>query len=565
MQNRELKHQHQSPYKNMTSYNLIFHTFKEKFSFSWTWAKQFFWGRLSAHIPHVPGWPLIGHTSFTQATSKKLTQKAFPHVTGVTSYCPGPAFSAVFVATNEARQRIIRESQIGILDDEAADFDYALFEKNNTRKSFFRPLNSTQYQQLRSFLLRRFFHGADERLPSMVKNTSAFLKTFHTTQKNPLQLREFITLLVLHTSSHLLGLSDTTLDTLVLEQEKFLEAINKVAKYGIVEKGNPEFEKILYQFFLRVFESNFKAIASETEENNFIRAIFYALDVPFPKSFDSFLKLAPEIQHEIAMTFSSIGLGAMVHSTVNSFDWALATLLKDNKKLNELIALMAKHPEVDLCDESVYHKEGVLFPIAEWVMHNVFLRPTFSHELFPVLKPHDVTLPDKSKLSLPKKSLIVVNYEQCNRSTPEMISASTFAEHLSESKTIDRFIQDKRVASFGGSKRLCPGAKTSLLEQMIMLAIMLRDFSLQLIDANKTSLDKDPKQFPLCTRQNTGKIALGTKTEELKQEKADEPRCHFRFFNRVRAALPTCDSQTARKLLKAGATIATGVILSRLV
>jgi cytochrome P450 len=255
----------------------------------------------------------------------------------------------------------------------------------------------------------------------------------------------------------------------------------------------------------------------------------------------------------------------MVHSTVNSFDWALATLLKDSKKLNELIALMAKHSNVDLSDESVYQKDGALFPIAEWVMHNVFLRPTFSHELFPVLKPHDVTLPDKSKVSLPKKSLIVVNYEQCNRSTPEMISAETFANNLSESKTIDRFIQDKRVASFGGSKRLCPGAKTSLLEQMVMLAILLRDFALQLIDANKTSLDKDPKQFPLCTRKNTGEIYLASKSEEVKQNNTAEPKCHFRLFHRVRAALPTCDSQTVKTVLNAGAAIAAGVILSRFV
>src|SRR5437868_13443219 len=101
-------------------------------------------------------------------------------------------------------------------------------------------------------------------------------------------------------------------------------------------------------------------------------------------------------------------------------------------------------------------------------------------------------------------SFIVTNYIQCNRSEKKLFSADTFSESLNEKSTIGRFVTDEKVASFGGSKtskenaksRLCPGAKTSLYEQMIMLAILLRDYSLELIDANEISCDVDENMFP---------------------------------------------------------------------
>ena len=206
----------------------------------------------------------------------------------------------------------------------------------------------------------------------------------------------------------------------------------------------------------------------------------------------------------------------MVHSTVNTLDWAIARLLNDQNKLDELIQLMAKHKDLDLTQEDIFDKEGPLFPLCEWVLHNVFLYPPFSHEFFLNCKLFMATLPDESTIAIQPGSFIVVNYIQCNRSNEQMTSPKTFSESLKEESTTGRFIIDKKVASFGGSitnkdnrkSRVCPGAKTSLYEQMIMIAIILRDYSLELTNSKEISCDVDSSMHPLCARLNIGDVTL---------------------------------------------------------
>jgi hypothetical protein len=286
-----------------------------------------------------------------------------------------------------------------------------------------------------------------------------------------------------------------------------------------------------------VFEGNFDQIREETPETNLIRNIFTSMDLELPQTLQDFYLLTKDIQHTIAMNFVSTGLGAMVHSTVNTLDWAIARLLNDPNKMNEMIQLMAKHKHLDLTQEDNYDKTGSLFPISEWVLHNVFLYPPFSHEFFLNQKSFSAVLADGTSIDIPSNSFILVNYFQCNRSDEQMASAKTFSDNLHNEATTGRFIMDERVASFGGSKisrnnpnsRICPGAKTSLYEQMIIMAILLRDYSLELADSEKISCEIDPRKHPLCARVNSGEIIL-TKS---KQENEIKKSISNRFFNPV--------------------------------
>ena len=168
----------------------------------------------------------------------------------------------------------------------------------------FRPIDSEVYQTQRRFLIRRFHGGAEQWLPEIEKATASFLQHYAEKQgQSHHTLREFVTALVLHTSSHLLGLTEVTLDNLYLEQAEYRHAIDNVAHYGISERANPALEEMLYKFFLHALRSNFDRILDETQDTNLIRNIFSSMDVEFPQAFDDFDKLPKNIRHDIAMNF----------------------------------------------------------------------------------------------------------------------------------------------------------------------------------------------------------------------------------------------------------------------
>jgi len=284
----------------------------------------------------------------------------------------------------------------------------------------------------------------------------------------------------LHTSSHLLGLTQVTLDQLYFEQPAYRDAIDRVAKYGISERADHALETVLYQLFLQVLQRNFEQIRDETPETNLIRNIFSSMNVEFPQEFYDFYKLANDIQLSIAMNFAATGLGAMVHSTANTLDWAVARLLNNQHKMDELVQLMATHKHLALTEEGIFDKTGPLFPLGEWVLHNVFLYPPFSHEFFHNKKAFVATLPDASTIDVPSMSFIVVNYVQCNRSNEQMTSDKTFSESLAEKSTTGRFIMNEQVASFGGSKISKDNPKSRIC----------------------------PDKHPLCSRVNSGNVIL---------------------------------------------------------
>jgi len=478
----------------------------------------FFWGPIHSQIPHVRAYNPLGHLDFTYQNSQDLTTAALNTTNGIATLWAGP-FPIHYVTSNAARHALVRESHMGVINETSSEFLHWMTGGNSVMASFpdFQPINSIPYKIQRDFLLKRFHGGAKQRLPDIEKSTTQFLQDFYQNQEQqPLPLRDFINALILNNSANLLGLKKYTLDKIYLERESYRVAIDRVAKYGISEKADPALEEDLYQVFLRVLETNFSQISSDSAENNLIRNIFTSLEIDFPTTFEDFHKLPKDLRYKIAMTFSSTGLGAMVHSTATTLDWAVARLLQDPKKKTELVQLMAQYKTIDLTEDGVFDKSGPLFPLCEWVLHNVFLYPTFSHEFFYNQTAYSAALEDGSTIEVPGNSIVVVNYVQCNRSESELAAFETFSKTLEDSATTGRFIMDKRVASFGGSKtskeneksRICPGAKTSLYEQMIILAILLRDYSLELIDSQDLSCDVDPAMHPLCVRANSGTVVL---------------------------------------------------------
>ncbi|MBA3661064.1 MAG: hypothetical protein H0W64_05030 [Gammaproteobacteria bacterium] len=567
----------------------------------------FFWGPIYTHLPHVRSGNLLGYLDFTGRDVDVFTKAAQKTSNGIATFWAGP-FPVLYVTSNDARHVLVRESHVGIVDKAASEYLEWLSGGNNVMGTFpdFRPIDSETYQNQRRFLMRLFHSGTKLRLPTIEKVTSDFLQHYCEEQgKSPHPLRELITALVLRTSSHLLGITQVTLDKLYFEQPEFAQAIDAVAHYGISERANFALEEKLYEIFLHVLKKNFDTILAETQDTNLIRNIFASMGVEFPKVFEDFDKIPIDIQHALAMNFTATGFGAMVHSTVNTLDWAIARLLNDQNQLNALIELMAKHKDLDLTQENIFDKGGVLFPLCEWVLYNVFLYPPFSHEFFINRKSFKATLSDHSTIDVQSGSFIVVNYVQCNRSNKQMTSPETFSESLKGESTVGRFIIDPQVASFGGSinskenrmSRICPGAKTSLYEQMIMIAILLRDYSLALTDSKEISYEVDASKYPLCTRLNEGNIVLtknqpsandnkkvldpamsSTQTDiqiPLDENVAISNETHIAkqkkyghnkngFFNRAKTALSLCDTNKAQKIVGTALTIGAAFAVHKL-
>ncbi len=554
----------------------------------------FFYGPIYRQVPHVRSFNPLGHLRFTSQKADALTAAALKTSNGIATFWMGP-FPVLYVVSNEARHILVRESHIGIINEESADYLHWLSRGNHVMTTFpdFRSIESETYKIQRRFLMNRFHGGANQRLSEIEKTAIIFLKNYYQKNvENSCSLRELITALVLHTSSYLLGLTQHTLDNLYFESVAYRNAIDNVAQYGISKRINVDLEQTLYDFFVKTCERNFDQIFSETSEVNLIKNIFDSMNVDFPKEWVDFYQLPKNIRHAIAMNFASTGLGAMVHSTANTLDWAMARLLKEHHRWHEFQQLMLKFKNIDLTQEGVFDKAGPLFPIGEWVLHNVFLYPPFSHEFFLNRQSSDMMLPDGSTINIPRDSFIVVNYTQCNRSEIQMRTLNHFSESLHEKSTTSRFILDERVASFGGSKvnkennktRICPGAKTSLYEQMIMIAILIRDYSLELTDSKEISCEVDLSKHPLCARVNSGNVILKQSSHSIKNDKEidfslesikkiDLKECQDAnkeytysanvnsFFNRVKMVASSCDSTTAKKLLCRSATMGAALAL----
>ena len=483
----------------------------------------FFWGPIFRTVPHVRASQPLGHLCFTPKETDTFVRAAHQTPNGLATYWAGP-FPMLYTASNQARRELVRESHVGVVNQASAEYLDGLTGGNQVLATFpaFRALDSATYKAQRRFLLARFHGGAKHRLPEIAETAGAFLRQYAEERGQfPRPLRELVTGLVLHTSSHLLGLTQVTLDGPYFERPEFRHAIGRVARYGISERADPAFESTLHDLFMETFASNFEPISGETAKTSLIRNLFDSMDQPFPRTFEEFTRYPGPVRHAIAMNFASTGLGGMVHSTANTLDWAIARLLAEPSQMDRLAQLMAEHQRLDLTGEGVFDKDGPLFPLAEWVLHNVFLYPPFSHQFFLNQQSFTATLADGSKVEVPSMSFTVVNYAECNRSEERMASADTFSEALLCPGTVGKFIMDPRVASFGGSKiskdnpnsRLCPGAKTSLYEQMIMLGILLRDYSLQMTDSKELSCAADPKEHPLCSRVNRGQVVLARRQQ----------------------------------------------------
>lgn len=471
-------------------------------------------------------------STFPRVRAKNLTELSPEDVTalsfaaqstplGVATMPLGP-FSVLCIATNAARRALIRESRVGVTDESVAKTMQLIFDQNQVMKYFLlsQPNNSDAYKKQREFLVTLYHRKADMWLYMITTKTNRFLENYaaHYGQIQK-SLREVINLLVLHNSSHLLGLTDYPLDQLFLESAPDVQhAINEVAHYGITERGDPAFEEKIYAIFLTLFEKNFACIQSglnhtENTDQNLIRNLFASRGIPFPERFEDFHQLDKEKRYSVAMGFISIGLGGMVHSTTNTLDWALARLLADPEKMCELTQLLRENDIEDyyLQREDSYDKDGgILFPLAEWVLHNVFLYPPFALEAF--FNPTDMkTTLNGSEITVPGNTFFMVNYRACN-AAEKLDDLNTFStELLRDKNTILNFWNDQRVSSFGGSleggkSRKCPAARTSLLEQIIAIAVLLRDFNVS--PSGTVSCEIDHTKSPLCTRVNEGMVTL---------------------------------------------------------
>ncbi len=114
-------------------------------------------------------------------------------------------------------------------------------------------------------------------------------------------------------------------------------------------------------------------------------------------------------------------------------------------------------------------------------------------------------------IEIPDRSVVIANYEACNRGELEF---RNFRDCLADSSTTARFIHDPRNASFGGSTRtkaspktrICPGAMISLLEQMLLLSLLLKNFDIRVTGG--VNVSSDPSAFPLRERESSGELQL---------------------------------------------------------
>lgn len=477
----------------------------------------FFTGPVYSNVPHVYADSPLGHLSADAALMKKLVAAAEKNEDGIASCWLGPV-AITYVVLNKTRLEVVKEHILGIIDANAHQRLQRLFLGNNVMCTFpdFRPIDSPTYQAQRKFLQTRFYGQTSDLLPLVQTVVKNFLVKHANGYKNtPLSLREFITRLVLHSSSHLLGLSKFPLDSEYFIQRGVLDLVSSVARYGISKDFDKDFESKLNILFQEILRANFDQIKRETSRENLIRNIFESMNVDFPKNLNDIDTISPEVFHEIAMNFASTGLGAMVHSTTSTLDWAVARLLSHDAgdDLLALKALVRSQRHIDLSKPEHYNKNGALFLLSEWVMHNVFLYPAFREQFFLNTQDYPVTLPNCDKqMVIPRNTFVVVNYQECNRGQESLKGSQAFCNSLANENTVSSFILDKRNAAFGGSARgktrKCPGAKIALYEQMISIALILQDYDLELSPNAPLSLAVDDSMYPLLARSALGDVRL---------------------------------------------------------
>lgn len=473
-------------------------------------------GPFFPQIPHISSYYPWGHHRFRIDDAQYFSDIAKQNPNGLLTLWFGNT-PVIYVTNNETRISLVQESKIGVVNEAARSDLIDMFGHNNIMGTFlaFQPIDSEIHKQQRLFLLRRFSLNATELLPMVQESVNTFLQT-HSQQTLP--LRNFVTALVLHVSGQLLGIGEWDLAEKYLSDPDLRKTFESLARYGISQDANPELEYRLYQVFADTFQSNFDYIHKQTSSNSLLHIIFESRMIPFPESYSDFVNLDADLRHLIAMNFISIGLGGMVHSTANSIDWALATLLKHPEKLSEFQNLL-RETDVDFTDGTVFEKSGPLFPIGQWVLYNVFLHPPFSHQFFFSQELYQAELPDGSILEIPPKTLIIVNYRECNLTNSLAPSLEEFREQLSETDTTWKFMRSpKMTASFGGSAkgktRVCPAAKVSLYEQMIVIATLLKSFSIR---QESLSLEVNPEPFPIWSRRNEGTITIHHRGRSLRE------------------------------------------------
>jgi cytochrome P450 len=459
-------------------------------------------------VPHLRSRRLFGFPKVDELTARRL-EKLANSKDGLATFWMGP-YPAFYVTSNEMRSALVRESHVGHVDDASVNQTRKWMNNNHVMLAFpvFQNIHSSTYQIQRKFLINKYTVQAASSLPRISEVAENYLEEI---RGNILNLKRFSLGLVMRTSSELLGLHDWPLDKLLEHPEK-TSAIERVAHYLITENGDAEYEEKLYEIFCEIFSRNFESLSKYSNDANLLRNIFKSRGVDFPETLGSFHALDKVTKHAIAMNFIATAIGGMVHSTSNSLDWAIARLLVNTEMKEKFILLLRSNPHLPIHSADLYDQTEVFGPICEWILENVFINPTFSHELYSVRKSQQVTLPNGKKLQFPSKSIIIVNYKSCNLNEQEL--NKDFKNCLSKTATTSRFIHDPKNASFGGSRmtqsspksRICPGAKTSLLEQMVLLSCLLRNFELSTEVPMDTSVD--PRGFPLRERVSTGFLFL---------------------------------------------------------
>lgn len=484
--------------------------------------------QLIAH-PHVSSKSIFGFQSINRQTADLLKSAARKSGLATAWLYTHPVF---YITNNEIRKAIQQEGRIGVIHVNAAK-KLSWYTNNNlimTNFLAFMSIDSTRYKSQRKFL-KTFSHSTiNYNLPQIKATIGEYLsKCCAEYSDKSINLREFLIRMELHTSSELLDLTNKTLAELYLENAEFKNAINQVAHNGISEEANTSLQDSLYKLFCVILQNNQHIL---NDLNNLITNIITTTladnnDFTNILTYRDFSTLNKNIQMQIAMNFASVGLGAMVHSTINSLDWIIGLLLNNPEKLNELKQLAAEHPYADLSNSKTFDKEdGELFALSEWVLRTIYHYPTFSHEFFFNNQAFDVVLPNSAKLTIPESALIVVNYTECNRTNKV---ADYFPDLLTNKNTIANFVYTAENASFGGSAsdddknysfhtRRCPGAQLAIYKLIIALYSLLTDCDLK--PTSNISPQSDPQQFPLLARENIGDI-LVTKVHQANLKKAE--------------------------------------------
>jgi cytochrome P450 len=461
-------------------------------------------------VPHIHADTPFGHKNFTPELAAKCEAAAQKNPNGIVTFWLGPIL-VVYIANKKARDLAIQEEHLGVIHQNAADFLSVISGGNRVMHGFpaFQPRDSKTYQYQRAHLKDRFDGGAEDRLPKIIAKGEAF---FRKSVGKTFELREFLTALVLCTSSELVDLP-WSMEHLL---PKYKDTIARLAQYGISDSRDKVYEQQLYDLFMTIFRHNFEHLKNADPKINLIRAIFVSRGVNFPLDIKEFEKLPADQRMDLAANILSILIGAKVHSTMNSLNWAWARLLKDHATRDKLAELVKNISPEELSSIEIFDKSGKLGLLTEYILDNIAKYPTFGHQSFIVPKPYKLILKNGTSIQLPAHSFIFVNYKACNDSNAELATAQQFQEALKAKKTVSHFVHGQLTASFGGSRlhegntatRTCPGAPTSIFEQIILTALMLQHFD---IVGTNISLEQDPRCFPVIGRKSGDENGSGTK------------------------------------------------------